>query len=517
VVFRAHDRETGGSVALLRFFPSGPDGGGLQEAHQETFTAGLERLAEIRHPSLRAVVGGGCDPVDGMPFMASEWVEGVTLLSVVESDLLDVELAKEALDLALEISEVISGVVGEERLWVETDLQSVILGNEESGRLFTFRISPMHLCAGHDQTRSLGSAIVFAEKMMGWSGRLVNAKAGGGLAEWIRAMKAAVPDISLHEARELLAAAVGQPPPAPAQANLVPATPLELQSAKAAMSTWKMLLVAGLLGVAVVGFAWVKFGVRGFDQASKEAEPVPVAVTEEAEEAQDTEEAQEEPSVAMLQEAPVEAEPETEEPTPSVPSLVINNGSFEKLGPVTGHGALRRPANWVSENVKAGKGVQNSTAPTGFEGNKASHGKRFLRLGSDPGSSGGAYQRLGIAEAGVTYTIMGDFFQGRQRGSRSAPNYHRGIKTFRPTIELYQGDPRNGGKVIRPDDLSFTGAGPSIGVDKGGRSSFKLTWTARGGEEVYLRLSVPPVGKGEIIRGGFDKLGIRTSKPTENP
>ena len=76
VVFHAEDRDSGRSVVLRRFFPYGPEGGGLQEAERGAYQAALVRLGDVRHPALRTILDGGCDPVDGMPFLVTEWVEG---------------------------------------------------------------------------------------------------------------------------------------------------------------------------------------------------------------------------------------------------------------------------------------------------------------------------------------------------------------------------------------------------------------------------------------------------------
>jgi hypothetical protein len=76
VVFRAVDSSTGREVALRRFFPFGPDGGGLEGDEQLAYGNAVEILTGLQHPGLRAVVGGGCDSVDGLPFIATEWIDG---------------------------------------------------------------------------------------------------------------------------------------------------------------------------------------------------------------------------------------------------------------------------------------------------------------------------------------------------------------------------------------------------------------------------------------------------------
>ena len=67
------NRADGGGAALL---PVRRGGGGLLEEEQAAYNIAVGRLAGLQHPALRAVVCGGCDPVDGIPFIATEWIEG---------------------------------------------------------------------------------------------------------------------------------------------------------------------------------------------------------------------------------------------------------------------------------------------------------------------------------------------------------------------------------------------------------------------------------------------------------
>ena len=76
VVFLAVDRESGADVVLRRFFPFGPGGKGLMGEEREAYTAAVERLKGLAHPAMRTILEGGCDPVDGMPYLVTEWVEG---------------------------------------------------------------------------------------------------------------------------------------------------------------------------------------------------------------------------------------------------------------------------------------------------------------------------------------------------------------------------------------------------------------------------------------------------------
>ncbi len=143
VVFRAVDTESSSPVAVRRFFPFGPEGGGLHEEEQAAYGVAIKRLAGLSHPALRSVICGGCDPVDGMPFIVTEWVDGESLRPLVDEAPLSVENATELITQALEVCELLSLVLAEDAVWVETDLQSIVLGKDQSGRRFTFWISPL--------------------------------------------------------------------------------------------------------------------------------------------------------------------------------------------------------------------------------------------------------------------------------------------------------------------------------------------------------------------------------------
>lgn len=264
VIFRALDLETGKVVALRRFFPFGADGGGLHEEEQTAYTIAVSRLAGLSHPALRSVVCGGCDPVDGMPFIATEWIEGVTLESTLENGPLEAAAAVYLVTQALEVSELLSHVLAEEAVWVETDLQTIIVGSEESGRGFTFWISPLKWLGRDERTRGLDSIVSLTEDVMGWKGRIVNDHAGRGLGGWVKWLTTVSGTISLLEARESLAASVGADPPPSAKNLVVKATTRPLVRPAASIkshSSKTPLIAAFLLSLAVAGlgaFMWMR-------------------------------------------------------------------------------------------------------------------------------------------------------------------------------------------------------------------------------------------------------------------
>jgi outer membrane biosynthesis protein TonB len=260
VVFSARDSETGRMVAIRRFFPFGADGGGLDADEQTAYRIALGRLTGIHHPALRSVVAGGCDPVDGMPYIVTEWVEGETLDAVMDGTPLPVEAATLLISQALEVSELLSHILAEEAVWVETTLDTIIVSHPESGRGFTFWISPLKWLGG-GESRGIGSIVTLAEQAMGWQGRIVNEQAGRGLGAWIKWLRAAAPTTSLREAREMLAASVGAEPPPPAKTLAAQASRPLVQVRQSSSRTPLLIALCGIVIVGA-GVAWMLKGKR---------------------------------------------------------------------------------------------------------------------------------------------------------------------------------------------------------------------------------------------------------------
>jgi hypothetical protein len=259
IVFQALDTETQGLVAVRRFFPFGADGEGLQGEEQIAYEIAISRLAHIRHPGLRGVISGGCDPVDGMPFIATEWIEGETLEILTQGQPLNLEHAIHVITRAMEVSELLSAVLSEEGMWVETELDSIVVGRPDGGRGVTFWISPLKWLGRSGAERDFDSIILLTERLMGWRGQAVSDGAGRGLGGWLNWLRSASATTSLSEAREMLAAATGLEPPPPTQ-QLVrqatrPSAPIGYPKARKKSISGPLLslivlclITAGLLG-----------------------------------------------------------------------------------------------------------------------------------------------------------------------------------------------------------------------------------------------------------------------------
>lgn len=207
VVFLAMDRESGSDVVLRRFFPFGPGGGGLEGEERTAYTAAVGRLKGITHPAMRTILDGGCDPVDGMPFLVTECVEGPRLAEHLKERPLSPGSTKALLDHALEVSQVLAGVLGEEAIWVETAPEAVILSQSQEGRSVTFWISPMRWLGQAEERQGLLPLVALGEAAMHWQGRVISDQAGDGLGAWFKAIKANPGCWTLEEARATLHAA----------------------------------------------------------------------------------------------------------------------------------------------------------------------------------------------------------------------------------------------------------------------------------------------------------------------
>ena len=203
IVFRAHDLERGHTVALRRFFPFGQDGGGLMEDEADAFRIAAHRLLGVTHPSLRSVFSGAVDPIDEMPYIVAEWVDGAKLADVLAGENLDPRLIIQLLRLALEVSLSLSEILGEEAVWVETETGSIFVGSEESGKGYVFWLSPYKWLGAEFGSRKLAALVDLGEHLAGWKGKIIGDKAGYGLGGWLKWMKNN-PDASLTQALESL-------------------------------------------------------------------------------------------------------------------------------------------------------------------------------------------------------------------------------------------------------------------------------------------------------------------------
>jgi hypothetical protein len=284
VVFRALDTRTGCPVAIRRFFTAG-EATGLPVAERERFLDAIERVATVDHPALRAVIAGGIDPVDGIPFVVTEWKEGRTLAERIKDGRLKPVKATEILNAALEISLLLSEALQRNAVWVDTRLSSIWVGGPESGYQLSFAIRPgVGLARGHPPD-DLRPMVQLAEDLLGWRGRAVEPRAAGGLGRWFNWLRSAAETTDLGTALVHLESfpenpqeVVAAPPPAPRAFHQAPPKPAvakpKRRSATAAIdlflkpppkpaiatvampSSRSPLVLAGITGLLVASVAW---------------------------------------------------------------------------------------------------------------------------------------------------------------------------------------------------------------------------------------------------------------------
>ena len=270
VVFHALDSQTGRGVAVRRFFPFGPDGGGLSEEEQAAYNIALSRLAGLEHPALRSVVAGGCDPVDGMPFIATDWVEGVPLPEATGGATLSPPEARALLTAAMEVSAVLSEVLAEEAVWVETSLETIIVDASDARRGYTFWISPFKWLGSRENRQGLEALVALAEQVLGWQGRVVGDQAGQGLGSWVKWMRASAATASLQEAMEMLAACTGGEPPAPTEQLVAQATRGMPVQIKQSSTRTPLILALGAAVVVLTAGVWAWQWKRAYNDHAKQ-------------------------------------------------------------------------------------------------------------------------------------------------------------------------------------------------------------------------------------------------------
>lgn len=190
IVYRALDHERGTSVALRRFFPFGLNGGGLDAEEIISFRLASERLSTLQHPSFRAIFSGDADPIDGIPFIAAEWIAGDSLRKLTQSFKVDASIAIDILQEALEVSLLLSSALDDEAIWVDTALDSILIGLEGSERNVVFWLSPYKWLGGEFSSRKVSSLIELTENLLGWRSKIIGNQAGFGLGGWIKQLRA---------------------------------------------------------------------------------------------------------------------------------------------------------------------------------------------------------------------------------------------------------------------------------------------------------------------------------------
>ena len=199
-LFMAMDAVTGKEVLLQRFFPFGAGSGGLSGGERESYNVALDRMKGIEHRALRKVLDGGCDPVDGIPFLIFEGREGVTLADFVSSGPITTEQGVVLAESALELMREMENLFGDKVDWLMMNAANVEV--VDGGNAFRFILDPMKwlgIKKGRGQILDLAALL---ETAMGCSGATSANGARGRLGRWLDLVKSE--DWSCQQALEAL-------------------------------------------------------------------------------------------------------------------------------------------------------------------------------------------------------------------------------------------------------------------------------------------------------------------------
>lgn len=204
IVFRATDRKTSGTVALRRYFPFGKGCGGLDEDARTAYAQSLEGLSSLKHPCLRQVLGGGCDEIDHLPYIVTEWVDGEAVEMLVSHAMLGLDDVTNLLKSALDTSLWLSDIFQKESLWIETELSTVIRRNSEKSADFIFWISPIKWLGVTGSDHDMKLLAGFATQLLHGVPMMMGNAKQSGIVRWIEWLRAAPKTATLTQAREKL-------------------------------------------------------------------------------------------------------------------------------------------------------------------------------------------------------------------------------------------------------------------------------------------------------------------------
>lgn len=222
VVFRATDTETGQPVALRRFFPFGRGYGGLDADGRITYEDSLGDLCSVRHESLAAVTGGGCDDVDGLPFIATEWIVGEMLEVLHAHATLGVDDVLKVLGAAIDVSLWLSQTFGREALWVETELTAIMRRNSNKAHDYVFWISPYKWLGISNADGDLKALSGLASQLLHGIPHANGEAKIARLIHWIEWLRVAPESTTLSQARGKLSLFTQPATPAPMRRSSPP-------------------------------------------------------------------------------------------------------------------------------------------------------------------------------------------------------------------------------------------------------------------------------------------------------
>ncbi len=270
IVYKARDTKSGKVVALRKLKPFGVETEELNSEQIVAYQVAVERLTKIHNPWMRPVLAGGCDPADGMPYYVSDWIDATPVQSLLDEGPLSKEHAAKLVCKALEVSDLLTGLLAEEAIWVETDIAAISVLPGDGAPDFRFWVSPTLGLTRYKDKRGLVAIVDLTEEIIGKSAEDESALHADSLETWLKWLKASAgKTATIHEAREVLAASMGVEPPAPleqlvedakAQGNLLSRLP-NLPLSKLARPKMPLFIILCVLLVveAFIGFALVQY------------------------------------------------------------------------------------------------------------------------------------------------------------------------------------------------------------------------------------------------------------------
>jgi len=281
ITFLALDKTTQQTVALRRFFPFGQnyledeeelEAEGLGPIETKAFSSACERLSTINHPALRKTLFGSADPVDGMPYLVTEWIDGESLSSVLGHNVLEPAAVIDLIRLALEVCQVLSSTLESEAVWIDTKKDAIIVCDASVNPTFSFRICPFKWLGTQTHHKDLTGIVQLVEELIGWKSRLVSDQAGLGLGGWLKLLRQN-PEMSLQEAIDTLPDPYAQPAQSqiPVQALFErPAQPLVLASTNPFIFNVKSLSIIAISACLTIGliFFLYQWNVRKLDSTA---------------------------------------------------------------------------------------------------------------------------------------------------------------------------------------------------------------------------------------------------------
>ncbi len=224
VTYRALDKSTNRIVSIRRFLPFGQDeegGEGLDPEECKVFSSACQQLSEIKHPALRVTILGDTDPIDRMPFIVTEWIDGESLATVLGGNTMDPSMVIDLVRQAIDVCKFLSDTLENEAVWIDTRLDAIIVSNQNDKPTFSFRICPLKWLGTQSHHKDLTGIISMVEALMGWGSKPISDNAGRGLGGWLKLVRRS-PQMNLNEAIKCLPDQTSQLAPVEPTTNEAP-------------------------------------------------------------------------------------------------------------------------------------------------------------------------------------------------------------------------------------------------------------------------------------------------------